>query len=58
MIEEVGTRMNKDTGAFVLYDDDPESLIRRLVDYYRTSHYRRTSSLHDLAGMPSADGAA
>ncbi len=42
--------MDKDTGACVLYDDDPDSLMRRLVDYYRSAHYRRPSSLHDLAG--------
>lgn len=57
MIEELVTRMDKDTGAHVLYDDDPDSLIRRLVDYYRTAHYRRPSSLHDLAGERSAQRA-
>jgi uncharacterized protein (TIGR00725 family) len=51
MVEELITRMGKDTGAHVLYDRDPESLVARLVGYYRTVHYRRPSALHDLAGM-------
>ncbi len=57
MIEELVTRMNKDTGACVLYDGDPDSLVGRLVEYYRQAHYRRPSSLHDLAGMQSAPDA-
>jgi uncharacterized protein (TIGR00725 family) len=55
MIDELVTRMDKDTGAHVLYDSEPESLVARLVDYYRTAHYRRPSALHDLAGMPSTE---
>jgi len=57
MVEELVTRMGKDTGACVLYDDQPDSLVRRLVEYYRTSHYRRPSSLHDLADTQSARSA-
>jgi uncharacterized protein (TIGR00725 family) len=53
MIEELVTRMDKETGARVLYDDNPESLVSRLVDYYRRVHYRRPSSLHDLAAPQS-----
>ena len=30
----------------------------RLVDYYRAAHYRRPSSLHDLAGDRSAESAS
>ena len=30
----------KSTGAKVLYDDDPQRLITRLVDYYRSEHVR------------------
>jgi hypothetical protein len=56
MIEELVTRMDKDTGARVIYDSDPDSLVRRLVTYYRTAHYRRPSSLHDLAGPQSVEG--
>ena len=53
MIEELVTRMDKETGARVLYDDNPESLVSRLIDYYRKEHYRRPSSLHDLAAPQS-----
>jgi uncharacterized protein (TIGR00725 family) len=28
----------KETGAMVVFDDDPDRLVRRLVDYYRTTH--------------------
>ena len=31
----------KPTGAHVLYDDDPIRLVDRLLDYYRTEHYKR-----------------
>jgi hypothetical protein len=30
----------KPTGAHVLYDDDPVQLIERLLEYYRTQHYK------------------
>jgi uncharacterized protein (TIGR00725 family) len=49
MIDELVTRMNKDTGAHVIYDDEPERLVDRLVDYYRTAHFRRPSTLHDAS---------
>jgi uncharacterized protein (TIGR00725 family) len=32
---------NKPTGAHVLYDDEPVSLIDHLLDYYRSEHYKR-----------------
>jgi uncharacterized protein (TIGR00725 family) len=56
MVDELVIRVNKDTGAFVLYDDDPDNLVHRTIEYYRETHYRRPSTLHDLAGMPSGDG--
>ena len=46
MVDEIVTRMNKDTGACVVYDDDPERLVSRLVDYYRTTHFLHPSTLH------------
>lgn len=51
MIAELVTRMNKDTGAHVMYDDDPERLVHRLVDYYRTMHFRRPSTLDDIPAI-------
>jgi uncharacterized protein (TIGR00725 family) len=51
MVEELITRMDKDTGAHVLYDNDPASLVSRLIEYYRAAHFRRPSALHDLASL-------
>lgn len=31
---------DKPTGAVVLYDDDPVRLLDRLLEYYRTEHYK------------------
>lgn len=56
MVDELVARVNKDTGAFVLYDDDPDNLVRRTIDYYRKAHYRRPSTLHGLDHMRSAEG--
>jgi hypothetical protein len=39
----------KKTGACVLYDADPEKLIDRLIEYYRTEHFRRPSCFCDAA---------
>jgi len=48
MIEELVLRIEKETGAHILYDDDPERLVTRCIEYYRTTHFRRPSSLHDI----------
>lgn len=32
---------SKPTGAAVLYDNDPVRLVDRLLEYYRTKHYKR-----------------
>lgn len=37
----------KDTGAVVLYDDDPTGLIERLVTYYGEEHYKHPNCFHD-----------
>ena len=41
LIETLVDQMEKQTGAKVLYDDDPHRLVSRLVDYYVTEHARR-----------------
>ncbi|MDA8290434.1 MAG: hypothetical protein M0Z33_01960 [Actinomycetota bacterium] len=56
MVETVVTRLTKQTGARVLYDRDPERLVARLVDYYRTVHYQRPHSLFERPGR--AEGPA
>lgn len=40
-VEELVRLFKKETGASVLYDDDPVRLIDRLLEYYRAEHYRR-----------------
>lgn len=42
-IAELVQRIDKQTGAVILFDDDPERLITRLATYYRDEHYRRPS---------------
>jgi uncharacterized protein (TIGR00725 family) len=39
----------KETGACVLYDEEPEKLIDRLIEYYRTKHFRKPSCFCDAA---------
>jgi uncharacterized protein (TIGR00725 family) len=51
MIDSVLPRMEKETGARVLYDDDPDRLIERLVQYYLREHHRRP---HVFAGAAHA----
>jgi uncharacterized protein (TIGR00725 family) len=36
LVEPIITASGKQTGACVLYDDDPERLVDRLIHYYRT----------------------
>jgi uncharacterized protein (TIGR00725 family) len=43
MIREILAACNKDTGARVIYDDDPQRLVAKLLDVYRTEHFRRPS---------------
>ncbi len=50
MLDELVQRVDKDTGAVVLHDKDPERLVDRLIDYYTERHYRCPSTLHDVTG--------
>jgi uncharacterized protein (TIGR00725 family) len=47
LVGELVERLGKETGAKVLFDDDPEQLVARLVDYYRTVHFQRPHTLFD-----------
>lgn len=51
---ELVARLAKDTGATVLGDADPDRLMARLVDYYRTVHYLRPHSLYGGADEATA----
>ncbi len=48
-IADLVGRINKQTGAVVLFDDEPERLVTRLVTYYRNEHFRRPSCFADGA---------
>lgn len=43
MVEDILAACDKDTGARVLYDGDPASLVKELLDVYRTEHHRQPS---------------
>jgi len=43
-LPEIVPELGKQTGAFIIYDRDPEKLVRRCVERYRTEHYRRPST--------------
>ncbi len=47
MVEDIIRLCQKDTGACVLYDDDPVRLVDRLIEYYRTTHFRKPSCFCD-----------
>jgi uncharacterized protein (TIGR00725 family) len=46
LVGELVGRLAKDTGAHVLFDADPERLVARLVDYYRTVHFEHPHTLY------------
>lgn len=43
MVETILETCQKETGARVLYNDNPEQLIFELLEVYRTEHFRRPS---------------
>lgn len=43
MVADILEKCNKDTGARVIYDNDPRRLVEQLLDAYRTEHFRRPS---------------
>ena len=47
IIEQIIRVSSKETGACVLYDDDPVKLVDRLTHVYRTSHARKPSCFCD-----------
>lgn len=40
-IKDIVSIIKKKTGARVIYDTDPENLIRELLSYYRKEHFKR-----------------
>lgn len=47
IVETILRASGKETGACVLYDDDPVKLVHRLIQYYHTKHFRRPSCFCD-----------
>ena len=47
LVEPIIKASGKQTGACVLYDDHPERLVDRLIQYYRTEHVRKPSCFCD-----------
>lgn len=43
MVLSILETCNKDTGARVIYNDDPQRLVNELLGVYRTEHFRRPS---------------
>jgi len=50
IVETIIRISEKDTGARVLYDDDPKKLIERVVEYYRAHHFRKPSCFCESRG--------
>lgn len=46
LVGELVERIGKDTGAKVLFDDDPDRLVSRLVAYYRSVHFEHPHTLY------------
>lgn len=53
-VEQLVELFAKPTGAHVLYDDDPERLVDRLLAYYRTEHWKRPNCFCAPADAKSA----
>ncbi len=47
LVETIVQDSGKETGACILYDDDPKRLIDRLIEYYGTQHVRKSSCFCD-----------
>lgn len=62
-VARIVTMIDKDTGASVVYDDDPDTLVRRCIEEYRKTHYRRPSTFIEVStpedsGWPASPSSA
>ncbi|HBH61120.1 MAG TPA: hypothetical protein DDX85_05130 [Nitrospiraceae bacterium] len=46
-ISNLVTLIKKRTGAKIIYDNDPDNLVERLIHYYGKKHHRRPSCFHE-----------
>lgn len=60
LVRDILSACNKQTGARVIYDDDPQALIDQLLDVYRKEHFRRPSVFcrGSSADQPASSGNA
>jgi len=52
LVHDIVSSLHKATGAVILYDDDPERLVHRCVEYYETEHFKRP---HIFSASDGAD---
>ncbi len=51
IVEEILRVSGKDTGACVVYEGDPVTLVDRLIHVYRTEHFRKPSCFCDAGAQ-------
>jgi uncharacterized protein (TIGR00725 family) len=56
LIPEMINVSQKRTGAHVIYDDDPLTLVTRLITFYKTEHIRKPSCFCEDRPRARADG--
>jgi uncharacterized protein (TIGR00725 family) len=56
LIPEMIDVSQKQTGAHVIYDDDPLTLVTRLITFYKTEHIRKPSCFCEDRPSARADG--
>ena len=49
IVETIIRATDKNTRACLLYDEDPKTLVDRLIKYYQTEHFRKPSCFCDAA---------
>ena len=57
-LSEIVRMIDKNTGAVVIYDSEPERLLSKLEDLYKENilpQYTRLMELHDPEGIPNPD---
>ena len=53
-IDRIVDTFKKDTGARLVYSQNPTDLITRLSAVYETKHFRRPSCFCDTVGIPAS----
>lgn len=53
-LPDIVPQLGKRTGAVLIYDPDPDKLVRRCIEEYRTEHYRHPSTFTEDTGEEHA----